>query len=145
MTQPQGNIDMAEREVIQEAFTRVVLGLRKQGWKRSQNANGCIWRSEDGCRCALGHLMNDKVPVGVMRLSVMQYLESPFREYMRPSDPAAYFIQLVMPTAHDQSGEPSEMEQRFRCIAADRNLKWPEEMGPAKETSKGGKRVWVSR
>lgn len=134
MTQPQGNIGMAEREVIQAAFTRVVLGLRKQGWNRSQNANGCIWRSEDGCRCALGHLMNDKVPVGVVRLkSVMQYIESPFREYMRPSYSAAYFIQFVMPTAHDQSGEPSEMEHRFHRIAADRNLKWPEETDGASE------------
>lgn len=125
---------MTEEEVIQAAFTRVVIGLRKQGWVRSHNANGCVWRSDNGCRCALGHLMNDKVPVGHLYLEgALEYVESPFKEYVKgrvvlsPNDSAAYFIRQTMLKAHDQSGEPSEMEQRFRRIAADRNLKWPEE------------------
>lgn len=133
MSRSQGNL-MAEEGVIQAAFTRVVIGLRKQGWKRSQNENGCVWRSDDGCRCALGHLMNDEVPVGALYLEdALEYVESPFREYVEgrvmfdPNDSAAYFIRQIMLKAHDQSGEPSEMEQRFRRIAADRKLKWPEE------------------
>lgn len=137
MTQPQGNIGMAEEEVIQAACTRVVIGLRKQGWKRSVEVDSegirCVWRSIDGRRCAVGHLMNDNLPEGRAHIrKVLQYVDAPFKEHAkRPAlntpGSASHFMLQTMLLAHDQSSGPRVMEAAFRRIAADRNLKWPEE------------------
>lgn len=44
----------------QDIFDKVLNGLRKQG--KASVANGsCYYRSPDGCKCAVGLLMDDKV------------------------------------------------------------------------------------
>ena len=42
----------------QEAFTTVVLHLRKQG-RRAQENSKCRYRAPDGCMCAIGALIPD--------------------------------------------------------------------------------------
>lgn len=42
----------------QEAFTTVVLHLRKQG-RRAQERSNCRYRAPDGCKCAIGALIPD--------------------------------------------------------------------------------------
>lgn len=44
----------------QEAFDRVVQGLAAQNWVPATDTFLCgTLRAEDGCRCALGHLLTD--------------------------------------------------------------------------------------
>jgi len=42
----------------QEAFTTVVLHLRKQG-RRAHDHHNCHYRAPDGCKCAIGALIPD--------------------------------------------------------------------------------------
>lgn len=43
----------------QLVFDTAVKGIRQQG-KRSIEKEGCVYRSPDGCKCAVGHLIPDE-------------------------------------------------------------------------------------
>lgn len=44
----------------QEIFNMAYLGLAMQGWKQSLKGEGCVYRSVDGLKCAIGHCIADE-------------------------------------------------------------------------------------
>jgi hypothetical protein len=47
---------------LQSLFNKAYRGLAKQGFKKSVKGNGtCVYRSVNGMKCAIGHLISDKV------------------------------------------------------------------------------------
>lgn len=108
----------------QEMFTKAVVGLRSQGWLRSMSANGnyCVYQSNDGRRCAWGHvdpcltfeqtgvmgLCDDRIGVA----ADMSVEDLTFAEKMQE--------------AHDSSLSPSIMEMRFKNLAVKFALTFPE-------------------
>lgn len=52
--------------VMQELFNKVYIGMHKQDFERSVNTNQfgdwvCRYRSADGMRCAVGHIIPDEL------------------------------------------------------------------------------------
>jgi hypothetical protein len=44
----------------QEAFDTACRGIIAQGKKSADETGSCLYRSKDGCKCAIGHLIPDE-------------------------------------------------------------------------------------
>lgn len=114
-------------EMQQVVFIVVVRGLRSQQWKQSVKIGYGLsiiaWFGEDGCKCALGHLME-----GPPQRLMWDRFYPPLRAWWVANGygPAEGLTSYLM-AAHDESPLPGEMERRVRKLGAKYNLKWPEE------------------
>ncbi len=102
----------------QEAFTTVVLHLRKQG-RRAQDHSKCRYRAPDGCKCAIGALIPDdqynpklegRTVLALTHLPALQDLNS--------------FLLSDLQITHDVY-YPDEWEKRFEHLAGKYKLEVP--------------------
>lgn len=112
----------------QDMFDRAVRGLRAQGWRRSFNpeVSRCSYKAPDGKRCAWGHVdpSLDDVSGTVYDLRKLQIGLAAGLD-----DPALRFATLLQ-QCHDGAICPEYMEERFRQVAKEHALTWPEEEAP---------------
>lgn len=120
----------------QEMFDKVVEGLASQDFQQSVSVYrindegdvdfGCVYRGENGLKCAAGWLIPDELydPNMENRLAtgiIKQYPQC--NEYLECSDDDR-FDKLVneLQGAHDDSSNPSKMINNLRRVAASANL-----------------------
>ena len=110
----------------QEWFNTMVRGLAAQGWKQAIDAAGiCAYRTSDGLRCAVGHLLDEDranrlcgsiaeldmiADLGLCDISYFEY------EFLRQAQ-----------LKHD-SKDVSTMKQRFQNLGMEYRLTWPEDV-----------------
>lgn len=109
----------------QEIFDIVWNGLKSQGFKQSVKHNTCMYRGDDGRKCAAGWLIPDEkyspkfeyAPITTTRLTpVLKELE------LYDQLPFIRRLQAI----HDCNEIPSDMEQVLRDAAKNHNLTIPE-------------------
>lgn len=63
---------------IQQWFNQIYLGLHQQGWKMSLDKTGkvCLYRGENGCKCAVGQVIPDDAYVIVNNYNAGIYVLS---------------------------------------------------------------------
>lgn len=109
----------------QSLFDTMVNGLASQGFVRSKDHdNCCVYRSPDGLKCAVGHLIPDDKYVLEMDHGIDYWLG----DVMGVIGLAADFYDLLVETrfAHDTSIWPDQMKLKLRKIAAKFELQVPE-------------------
>lgn len=119
----------------QTLFDTVAKHLLDQGRRAmAANASNCAYRSEDGCKCAVGVLIPDDVydksmeGMGIARLvDILDELEMPqalaqfIKTELEPHLPLLMSLQSV----HDGFA-PEKWAERLRYVAAQFNLNLPE-------------------
>lgn len=127
---------------MQEAFDRMVRGLAGQGWEQSLHSRWkatdgtpmCAYRSPNGHRCAVGHLLTDEeaayadrdgigcAPLGVAGFSYRDAAPAWLR------DPAMLNMLAVAQNCHDGARIPHRMRAGFVALAERFDLVWPEDV-----------------
>lgn len=112
----------------QEAFTRVVLHLRRQGRQSSDGIAGCAYRSKDGLRCAIGVLITDEFYTEDME----GFCVADIRETLCSALPGVNFDLLRdLQDAHDKPNEQDDAlgiwEKEWHHIALKHDLIVPTE------------------
>lgn len=110
----------------QKLFNRTVRGLASQGFERSMAplGDGCAYRGQDGCRCAIGWLIPNKryspdlEGWGASRRCV--------RKAVAAGSPG--FLAYLQ-RCHDQGRTPDEMKKNLRAFASDHGLALPKVLG----------------
>lgn len=100
-------------------FNKMYRGLAAQGWKRSMNSlGGCDYRGKGGMKCAIGHIIPDRVArenAGLpLRLSHIE---------IQPVEVATLLYDAQ--SYHDTSNQPAEMQVAFVVLAAKHKLTVP--------------------
>lgn len=115
----------------QQIFDYVVDKLRKQNRKSMNIEPGsdegvCVYRSDDGCKCAAGHLIGDDEYTPKMEGMVFFGVESVF-ENLFESPPSEEQNQLIgsLQSVHD-STEVSEWEEGFKTVSIRYGLTYTE-------------------
>ena len=107
----------------QEVFDRVVRGLASQDWKRSENDEGtCRLRGDHGRKCALGHLIPDKLYTETDEGGLPEEIGA-LRSAGVTGRGMLNFLGVLM-NAHDEPGL-GDMRSYFQSIAKSHRLKWP--------------------
>ena len=102
----------------QEAFTTVVLHLRKQG-RPARIGSDCRYRAPDGCKCAIGVLIpDDQYSPKLEGSNVLALIHLPALQDLNPK--MLYDLQ----NTHDLY-DPKEWEKRFEYHAEKYNLEVP--------------------
>jgi hypothetical protein len=102
----------------QEAFTTVVLHLRKQG-RPARKGTDCRYRAPDGCKCAIGALIpDDQYDFELEGSNVFAITHLPALQYLNPG--MLYDLQNL----HDLY-DPKEWESRFEYLAGKYKLEVP--------------------
>jgi len=107
----------------QEMFDAIVTGLAAQGWRQStdQAQDLCRYRSHDGLKCAIGHLITDGNYTPDLEISratcptVQDALPEQYR-YTK-TDWSTYDFTEAAQRAHDCAGMGAQMWDRFRALA----------------------------
>lgn len=110
----------------QDIFNQVYLGLKRQGFKKSLNENetGCMYRSYDGKRCAVGHLIKDGEYSTKMEGRSVGGLDA---NWLLPKRLKPFLVFLSeLQRVHDES-EKQNMRLRLVAFAEQNNLTIPEE------------------
>jgi len=118
---------------LQEVFNTVYKGLAGQNWEKStakiqlvpDHFNFvCAYRGDNGCKCAVGHLIPDSIYKsdmeghGVTNIVLHKGLEA-FRGTLM-------FSALTrMQSLHDTSIDCNDMKERFEVYAVERGLTIP--------------------
>lgn len=103
----------------QNAFTKVVKHLRKQGEQSLDEIVGCVYRGANGLQCAVGCLIpDDKYREGMEGDSVSSLVE-----FTGWSGKAMSVLEDLQ-NLHDQT-DVSYWEGRFKEIAKEQGLKLP--------------------
>lgn len=138
---------MLTQEQKQDYFNRAVEGLAKQGFTRSQHRRQCLYRSPNGKKCALGHLIPDDryseslegrgvshallVDVGFGELSLE---DEEFFNNLQTCHDGAYTVTFdgaqIMET-----DVPSLMVERLRVFGENNDLTLPEVLAEASSES----------
>lgn len=110
----------------QEIFNIVWTGMASQGWKKSHDpiTGRCLYRQDDGCKCAVGWLVPDDVNfTGVMNSMPVRYLAYFVDNYTEDEMDFIHKLQRL----HDGSVTiPMFMERSFRDFAEKNGLEIPE-------------------
>lgn len=102
----------------QEAFTAVVLHLRKQG-RRAMTGTDCLYRAPDGCKCAIGALIpDDQYNPNLEGSNVRALTYLPALQDINPD------LLHDLQNTHDLY-DPKEWEKRFEYIAGKYKLEVP--------------------
>jgi hypothetical protein len=109
----------------QEAFDRMVRGLRDQGWRKSTFPDGrCAYRGEGGLKCAIGHLIPDE-----KYTSNMDNAWSPYgvlcEVKISVEDQRPWSFLSDCQNAHDDAHNRLDMHQRLQAVAAEYSLTFP--------------------
>ena len=107
----------------QEAFTAAFLGLKAQGFRQAAIPDGpCAYRTPDGLKCALGHLIpDDKYRPDMESWGVNDLLEN---QVLTPQGPRNLLYQLQ--AIHDTTPNPDKLQNRLRAFAAANHLEVPQ-------------------
>lgn len=118
---------MTEQEQMQEYFNIMVRGLRSQGWLRSKRMFWfSAYRGINMRKCAIGWLIPDQEYNPDMEGHGWHHVSAgPMRGVPATSTMGEFFYEAQ--DAHDLAGSPRLMETRFRNIAADFGLNFPED------------------
>lgn len=111
-------------------------GLQGQEWMRSManDGSGCSYRGEGGLKCAVGHLIPDDVEEELDELAIGEYeaaihfLESPEDFYEETEEGGRIDFLSDCQAAHDRSPTRWDMIIRFKNLARDYGLEWPEDV-----------------
>lgn len=108
----------------QEVFNIVVKHLAAQNWERSIGPAGtCVYRSEDGKKCAIGALLlDDEVPTEGAAVHGRWFRPILERLGLYTSD-LGFLDQLQC--AHDLSAMGEYMREKFKEVGAQYRLEWP--------------------
>lgn len=112
--------------ITQEQFNTVVLGLAAQGWKKSKTLEGarCLYRSQNGLKCAIGQMIPDDQYRRVMDRRGRSWTSREFHNEGMLKNIAPNEFDALQ-SAHDRARSAFDMEQRFQRLAADLELEWP--------------------
>lgn len=122
---------------LQEMFNKAYLGLAGQKFERSANKQGsCLYRSPDGKKCAVGHLISDEhyashlESKSVFSWDVNQALTASGVDLIDRgiADVTSEAEQVLneCQQCHDNSVSPEDMQQLLQKVAAAHNLTVPE-------------------
>lgn len=115
---------------LQEIFDQAYKGLAGQGWKQSRNANdtACAYRGQNGCKCAIGHLIPDAAYSIELEGSAVHDVHVrrtlPFVVHASFRNPTITLLEH-MQSIHDNSYDPSEMQALFTELADQFTLRVP--------------------
>ncbi len=110
----------------QEMLHKMVAGMESQGWVKSclrGNEDLCVYRGDEGRKCAVGHLISDEEYDANMEIT-SNGIEELNYEYDLFNDEDIYFLEECQ-TAHDNTDSPEERKREFRELAKIYKLKWP--------------------
>lgn len=103
----------------QRAFNKAYLGLKSQGFARSENDKICLYRGPNGRRCAAGWLLPDS--------KYKSSLEGKGVNGLPPAifggAPKGLIVELQ--SAHDESMGGEDMRRRLVTVASDYGLTIP--------------------
>lgn len=108
----------------QTAFNRAVRALRLQGKQSIDRGGICLYRGPDDLKCAIGHLIPDRVySVGMENWNPFNLCEefSYLRRLFRDCD-LTFLSELQV--IHDQT-MPEGWEEKWECLAFRWNLTMP--------------------
>lgn len=111
----------------QEMLNKMVAGMESQNWERSTTADGtkCVYRGENGRKCAVGHLIPDSKYAPAMDMSYGDTsILGIYKDYgLFDHDTAEFLIDFQ--TAHDEPYSTDERRSEFKRIAKAYGLEWP--------------------
>ncbi len=110
----------------QEAFNKIYLGLKSQGFQKSFNETiyRCQYRGPNGLKCAVGYLIPDEKyhesleklnPYDLIKVSIIDF----------PMLDSDFLVELQ--SIHDTSVCPEKLEAELKELATEENLTIPEE------------------
>jgi hypothetical protein len=109
----------------QEAFNKIYLGLKSQGFEKSFNETiyRCQYRGPNGLKCAVGHLIpDDKYHESLEKLNPYDLIKVSIIDFpMLDSD---FLVELQ--SIHDISKSPEKLELELRQVAVEFDLTIPE-------------------
>lgn len=120
---------MANR--IQEWFTTMVKGLAAQQWERavktSQGSDMCLYRMEDGKKCAIGQIIPDDAQiiqygVGIANLTLEELFTQLGLGHI--SQDEFQFLKNAQ-NAHDLPTTSNQVREQFLGIRKQYGLDWP--------------------
>jgi hypothetical protein len=117
----------------QLAFNAAVLGLRAQGkLSLSHDGQSCMYRNDDGCKCAVGFLIPNRNYVKSIENTTASAPSITTRLSKKYKDVPAQFLRDMQYAIHDSlvdAGgsrfDSKEFEKRVREFAKDNNLEVP--------------------
>jgi len=120
------SVSKLKRTSKQNLFNMMWNGLKGQGWIRSLSDYGCLYRGDDGRKCAIGHCISDQVANtwdDARYSSVAKILEGEGLTVSRIN-----FLSRAQ-LAHDKADDDDDghMELEFRKFAKQHNLSIPED------------------
>lgn len=129
----------------QEAFTKAYLGLKAQGFERaitgreSEYGPACMYRTDDGKKCAFGHLIPDELYTPKFEGNSVHYFFNPLGLYDEDKETKKAAIKIVeelfdegdasflrqLQICHDDGNTPPLMKQLLEQFAFENNLTIP--------------------
>ena len=108
----------------QEIFDKAWTGLKGQGFVQSLECGGCMYRGDNGLRCAIGHIIPDS--------RYDEGLEGLWAGHPKVRRAASIHIRSgtfasILQDCHDHYPTPANMERALRDFARDHNLTIPGE------------------
>ena len=108
----------------QDIFNTAYAGLKAQGFKQSLDGRGyCRYRGEDGCKCAVGHLIPDERYNSSFEGSGVTYTPISSAAGVEDIDDINFLREMQI--AHDQNDLPQLMEAKLRTLAEKHGLMVP--------------------
>jgi len=119
------SVSKLKRTSKQNLFNMMWNGLKGQGWRRSMSdeGGGCLYRGDDGSKCAVGHCISDQV---ANTWDDARY--SSVAKILAGEDIPVSKINFLSRAqlAHDEA-EEGDMEANFRKFARQYHLSIPED------------------
>lgn len=114
----------------QEMFDRAWKGLEDQGWQRAAGIDPetgeeiCYYKTDDGLRCAWGHVDPEATEKFPYSATVRELRENGCGLAAALDEDGIAFA-MRLQRAHDRSAGPNSMRQRLAEVATDYRLKVP--------------------
>lgn len=113
----------------QELFDLAMVGMAKQGWRKSETRSGdCRYRGPGGCKCAVGQLLTDDEAARFEGFNVSTLKD----EGKLPTRLESQFaLVLSMQEEHDSArfgAKGEDMANRFRRMATEFGLEFREDV-----------------
>ena len=123
---------------LQTALNTIVAFMREQG-RQSSDSNGCVYRAEDGAKCAVGCLITDEQMrrYFVPNYAAVMHLNKRLIQELVP-DPQAESFLRNMQGAHDRAHTRTflaDFEAEARDVAERFGLEYPAAAAPTTEAS----------
>lgn len=121
---------MNTTETKQMLFDKMWRGLESQGWERSMGGAGCVYRGEEGRKCAVGHCIPDDVYDPMMEGYGVDDVADKFDEVVDalPFFRNTHILDFLYDAQDAHDNAPIDMKERFRELAAEHGLTIPGEV-----------------